>query len=282
MRIVGTVAMYLRMRRRAPWLSLGRPTGRARVMKRLTRPALSLAAIGWGTGLNLQAMVVIVGIVINPASAAIFATIRTLSRVVLQLTGSIGQSVGPELAKADVEGNHGLVFRIQRRISQTAVWSSAVFIVALTLTGNTILRLWTHGHVHHGGVLLVLLLIGAALEGVWLTAGTILFFTNRHHGLGLAYAILWIGGIPLAYALTSILGLDGTAFALIVVAVLMLAEVLRQSLPASHESMAGWIRSLVNPAEIWRALRALRAQISIARPTSLFGRTETEITEPPR
>ena len=105
MRILGAVLMFLRMRHRAPWLSLGRPAGRARVGKRLTRPALSMAAIGWGTALNLQAMTVIVGITTDPASAAIFATIRTLSRIVVQLTTSIGQSVGPDIMKAFAHSN---------------------------------------------------------------------------------------------------------------------------------------------------------------------------------
>ena len=83
------------------------------------------------------------------------------------------------------------------------VWSSVAFIIVLALAGNAILRLWTHGHVNHGGLVLDLLLISAALEGAWLTAASVLFFTNRHERIGLAYALVWIAGLPLAYGLTS-------------------------------------------------------------------------------
>lgn len=265
MRVLGTVFMYFRMRRRAPWLSLGRPAGRARVAKRLTRPALAMAAIGWGTALNVQAMTVIVGIAINPASAAIFATIRTLSRVVVQLTASISQAVGPEIARAFAERNDALVHALQRRITQTTVWTSVALIAVLAPAGDLILRAWTHGHVVHGGLVLDLLLISAALEGAWLTAASVLFFTNRHQGIGLAYALLWIAGLPLAYVLTAAFGRVGAALAVVAVGVLMLAEVLRQSLPAAHETLAGWIGSLLRPADIWQAFVALRAQIRFAR-----------------
>ena len=265
MRIIGTVVMYLRMRRRAPWLSLGRPAGRANVAKRLTRPALAMAAIGWGTALNMQAMTVIVGIAIDPASAAIFATTRTLSRIVVQLTTSIGQSVGPEIARAFAEGNEALVHTLQRRITQLTIWSSVAVIAVLAPAGDTILGLWTHGVVDHGGLVLDLLLISAALEGAWLTAASVLFFTNRHAAIGLAYALVWIGGLPLAYGLTAAFGRVGAALAVVTVAVVMLAEVLRQSLPAAHETLSGWIRSLVRPADIWEALVALRALIPSAR-----------------
>jgi O-antigen/teichoic acid export membrane protein len=264
-RIAGTVAMYVAMRRRAPWLSLGRPAGRARVAKRLTRPALSMASIGWGTALNVQFMVVIVGVATGPASAAVFSTVRTLSRVILQVSGSIGQAVGPELAKAYAAGDDSLIHRLQRRLTQASIWSSAAMIAAFAIFGDALIRLWTHGHVHQGGVLLDLLLIGAGLEGAWLTAGSILFFTNRHQLIGLTYAIVSVAGLPVAYLLATAWGRNGAAMSLIAVGIVMLAQVLRLSLPAAHETLANWTGALLRPADVWQALMALRAQLFLIR-----------------
>ena len=118
------------------------------------------------------------------------------------------------------------------------VWSSVAFIIVLALAGNAILRLWTHGHVNHGGLVLDLLLISAALEGAWLTAASVLFFTNRHERIGLAYALVWIARSPAGLRAHSAFGRVGAALAVVAVGAVMLAEVLRQSLPASHETPA--------------------------------------------
>jgi O-antigen/teichoic acid export membrane protein len=260
-RIGGMGAMYVAMRRRAPWLHFGKPAGHPQVMKRLTGPAFAAAGIQWGTALNLYAMVILVGIVSGPASAAIFATVRTVSRVVLQLTAAIGQAVGPELAKAFGEGNHALVRRIQRRANQAAVWSAAAMIGVFLLFGDAIINLWTQGNVGAEEPLLGLLLIGAGIEAAWLTSGTILFFTNRHQRVGLVYTIASIASLPLTYLMVVAWGVDGAAISLIAVAAVMLVEVLRQSLPAAQETLHGWVGSLVRPASVWQAFVALRAQL---------------------
>lgn len=265
MRVTGTVGMYAAMRRRAPWLSIGRPAGRARVRKRLTGPALAMASTGWGTTLNVQLTVVIVGVVIGPASAAIFSTIRTLSRVVLQITASIAQAVGPELSRAYAIADSNLAARLQRRVTQAAVWSLVAMSTVLALLGPTFLPIWTHGRVRETGMLLDLLLVAAALEGAWVTAGSIMFFTNRHQRIGLAYAILSLANIPLAYLLAGLAGSDGVAVSVVAVSGLMLAYVLRLSLPTVQETALGWVRSLVHPVEIWRAASALRFHIASLR-----------------
>lgn len=260
-RIAGTLAMYAAMRRRTPWLSIGRPTGTAQVTKRLTGPALAMAFIGWGTVINVQLSVVIVGVVIGPASAAIFSTVRTLSRVVLQITASIGQAVGPELSKAFAQGNQALASRLQRRVTQTSVWALVALSLALAATGPWIISAWTRGRVHEGGWLLYLLLISGGLEGAWLTAGSILFFTNRHQRIGVSYAVLSIVGLPVTYLLAVVGGRNGVAVWLVAVSGLMLLYVLRCSLPLLQESLGGWVRSLVDPHEVRGALRLLRAQL---------------------
>ncbi len=264
-RVIGTVAMYIAMRRRAPWLTFGRPAGQANVRKRLSGAALASASIGWATALNIQLMVIIIGVTTGPESAAIFGTVRTLSRLVLQITGSISQSVAPELGKAFARGETGLVERLQRRITQAAVWSSVVFVVPLAVFGSTILGVWTSGRVEQGGLLLDLLLVGACLESAWITAGSILIFTNRHQRIGVSYAVLMLVNVPLAFLLASALGRNGAALSLIIVAAVMLAEVLRQSLPAAHSTLSTWVRSIVNPVELWRALVALHGQFRLMR-----------------
>lgn len=267
-RVAGTVAMYIAMRRRAPWLHLGKPSGQPQVIRRLTRPALSFAGIGGGIVVTTQAMVVLVGVLAGPASAGVFGTLRTLSRVVTQIPSGIGQIVGPELGRAYGEHDDELIRRLQRRASQAAAWIAAMLMALLAVFADVVLDVWTQGTVSEGGAVFDLLLVAAALNVVWLTSATVLFFTNRHQRVGLAYMAVSAVSLPVAYLMGELWGVEGVALVLIAVDAVMLVVVLRLSLPAAHETLRGWAASLTRPSEFWRALTALRAQLEIRRRSS--------------
>jgi O-antigen/teichoic acid export membrane protein len=250
------------MRRRVPWLSLGSPTRSVEVRRRLSKPALASAGIAWGTGTNIQAMVVLVSVVIGPASAAVFATVRAVSRIAIQLASAIAPAVGPELARGFGLGDQALLRRFQRRITQVGVWSAVVMVMFIGALGDWLISTITRGTVIVEGWLLSLLLLSAVVEVAWLTSAAILFNTNRHGRVGLAYVIASTANLGLAYVFLRIWGIDGAALSLVILALVMLVVVMKHSLPATNETVRGWITSLVDPREIRDALTAVRAKLA--------------------
>jgi O-antigen/teichoic acid export membrane protein len=257
-RVIGMIAMYVYLRRLVPWLSFGRPSGKAHVRKRLTAPALAGAAIGWGTALSMQAMIVLVGVVAGAASAAIFATVRAVSRIVIQLATSIGPVAGPELARAFGGGDQALLRVLQRRVTQLGFWSAVAMVAVLALIGDWLVSVVTRGTVVVPGPLLLILLVGAVFEVAWTTSGQILFATNRHMRVGVIYTVLSAAGLGLAYVLVSRWGADGAAWSVLAVSVAMVVVMLPASLRATDDSIGAWARTIFNPRELPRAIAAIR------------------------
>jgi O-antigen/teichoic acid export membrane protein len=244
-RAVGTMIMYRAMRRRAPWLSFGKPVGQPEVLRRLTKPALAATAFPTGYALNIQGTIVLVGIVLGPAAAAVFGTARTVSRIVAQVPGSIFPVVGPEFGKAYAMGDQDLIRELHRRSCHLAVWLCGPLLIVLAAVGPELISLWTSGAVEPERDLLTLLLVATGLDVLWLTSVGLLIFTNRHQRVGVIVLAVNLALIPVTYGLLQAMGLDGAAVALVGVAGILLAAVLVQTLPAADDTLPAWLRSLL-------------------------------------
>lgn len=256
-RTLGTALMYHRMRRRAPWLSLGRPVGKPRVLKRLTKPALAATVFPTGLAINIQGTLVLIGVVAGPAAAAVFGTVRTISRIVIQVLGSIFAVVAPEFAKAFAAQDYELLRRLHRRACQAALWVCLPIVAFLAVFGVALIEALTGGRVEVTGGLLYVFLAATALDVLWYTSFAVLFSTNRHQRIAVVFLIAYVLALPLTYALHELWGLTGAALALALLEAFMLVAVLRQSLPAAHDRLGPWLRVLVTPPRP----SALRAQL---------------------
>jgi O-antigen/teichoic acid export membrane protein len=61
------------------------------------------------------------------------------------------------------------------------------------------------------------------------------------------YTVASIMNLPLAYGFVQLWGLNGAALSLVVVELFMLVVVLRQALPAAHDTLLDWIRAISKP-----------------------------------
>ncbi len=246
-RVGGTIWMYRAMRRRAPWIRLGKPSGDPQVMKRLTGPALASAALPTGLALNIQGTIVLIGIVAGPATAAVFSILRTMTRIVIQLIGSVSAVMAPEFAKAYGEGDDDLLRSIHRLGCRVAFWISAPVLVFLAIFGDTLVDIWTQGAVQGEEVLLLLFLTAAGIDSLWYTSLAVLLSTNRHQRVTAIYVIACVVTLPITYLFLQTWGLDGAGAALVLLELVMLFVVLRRSVPAAHDTLRGWAMSLLRP-----------------------------------
>jgi O-antigen/teichoic acid export membrane protein len=258
--LIGTVGMYFAMRRRAPWLSFGKPDRIRPNLKRLFTPALASGAFPGALILNIQVMVLVIGLALGPASAAVFSTLRTLSRGVVQIMSSIFAVVTPEISRAFGERDLDFLRVVHRRACQLAIWLGAILVVAVALLGGPIMHVWTSGRIGTGGLLIYILLAGAAVDSVWYSSFGMLYATNRHQRVVLYFSVASILCLPVAYGLIQAWGLDGAACALLGVEVSMLFPVLRRALPIAHDSARSWASFVLRPPISRGVLLRLRRQ----------------------
>lgn len=251
-RFISTVALYAWMRRRAPWLRFGRPSGTLAVLKRLFRPAMASGLLPTCGILNIQGMVLLIGLTLGPASVAVFSTLRTLSRVVIQLSASVFAVMIPEISRAFGAGNTQLLRTIHRRGCQLTLWFALSLGLGVSVLGGPILDIWTSGKVRVEGVVLYVLLISAFIESLWSASLAILYATNRHLHVAIVYLIGSLLNLPVAYVLLRLWGLEGGALAVMLLGLFMLVPVLRQTLPAAYDGLRGWLSVVVRPP-LWVA-----------------------------
>jgi O-antigen/teichoic acid export membrane protein len=249
-RLVTTGAMYAGMRHYAPWLHLGRAPGTRKILRELLSPALATGAFSAGFSLNVQGMVILVGVVLTPAAAAIFSTLRTMSRVVIQLLASVFTVIAPELSKAHAANDPELLRRLHRRGCQAAVWLAAPILLVLALFGDSIIDVWTGGTVQTQGALLYLFLAVAGIDALWYTSLAVVYAQNRHQRLAVYYIVASVVSLAVGYVLLEAWGLDGAAAALVMLEVFMLCAVLREALPAAHDTLKGWLLSIARPPRL--------------------------------
>jgi O-antigen/teichoic acid export membrane protein len=277
-RLPSTAVMYVMMRRHAPWLRFGRPVGMRRVLRPLITPALASGAFPAAFALNVQGMVVLIGVALGPASAAIFSTLRMMSRIIVQVLTRVFSVISPELSMAFATGDVDRLRSIHRRGCQAALWLAAPILLVLALFGDSLIRIWTSGAVDAQGLLLYLFLAVAAINSVWATSLAVMFAKNRHQRLAVYYLLASAAALPLAYGLMELWGLDGAAVSLVALEVFMLFVTLRQTVPAAHDTLRGWLTTVVSPPPI----RALRAALATAPDTLEVGGASDAAPTPPR
>jgi O-antigen/teichoic acid export membrane protein len=260
-RAVGTIFMYTALRRRVPWLRLGRPTAARRVLRPLISPALASGAIPAALILNIQGLVLLIGLTLGPAAVAVFSTVRTMTRAVIQLLASVFAIIAPEISRAYAGGDHAFVHAIHRRGCQLAIWLALPPTVVLAVWGGQILKLWTAGRVGPDGLMLYLLLATVVIDSLWTTSLSVLYATNRHQRVAAYYFAGSLISLPVAYALIKLWGLDGAALSVLLLELFMLVPVLRQALPAAYDNLHDWLAAIVRPPISLSTLAALRAQL---------------------
>lgn len=246
-RAVGTVVMYGALRRQVPWLWLGLPPRVFAPLRPLVGPGLGSAAFLGALALNVQGVVVLLGAVLGPASVAVFSTVRTMSRSVVQILGAVIAVITPELSRAYAEESPDRLRRIHRGGCQATAWLSIPMLAVLAVFGTEIVRIWTSETIDPGTAELYLLLGVAGVAALWTTSFSVIYARNQHQRLSVIYLLASAAALPLAYVLAEAMGIEGAALAILALESLMLVATLRQSLPAAHDNLAGWAAAMMRP-----------------------------------
>ena len=221
-RAVGSLIFAVMVVRRHPWLSYGSEKAEVAELHRLLSPALANMAIPLAQALNLQGMVLVVGAVLGPPAVVVFSTLRTLTRLALQMVLAVAHATEPELATAYGADDRGLMRALFVHALRGGLWLALFAAAGLALFGGLILDVWTQGKVAMHPVLFAWLLGSAVASVLWYGALIVLKAANRHVRAAWAYVVAAAAAVGLAVVLLRLTdNLAYAGFALVMMDVTM-------------------------------------------------------------
>jgi len=202
-RLIGTLLSLGILFRRQAWLRFGFAGARWAELKSLLPPALANMAIPTAQALNLQGMIIVVGSLLGAQAVVVFATLRTLTRVALQIVRAISGAAEPEMARAHGARDSTLLRSLFLHALRAGLWIALMCAVFLVIFGERLLQYWTSGTVEMNFTLFYWLAASAVISTLWYTPLFLLRAANRHlrsavvsvigAGLAILLASFWLG-----------------------------------------------------------------------------------------
>jgi O-antigen/teichoic acid export membrane protein len=247
-RIVVTPSVASLLVHRHAWLHFHFDCAHVAQLRALVRPALANIGFPLAQALNIQGMVLVVGATLGPVAVVIFSTLRTLTRLALQLVLSINHAAEPELATAYGSGDRALLCTLYQHALRAGLWLALGAALVLAAGGGWILEVWTHGKVAMQPALFYWLLATAMGSTLWYGGVTMLKAANRHLRASFIYAIAAGGAVVLAGALLTTTGnLANAGLALLLMDAVIAAYTLRAASRLCGSRALGVLRAALNP-----------------------------------
>lgn len=227
-RAVTTPAFATLLVRRHRWLRFGIAHASKVELRPLLRPAVANTAMPLAQALNIQGMVLVVGAILGPLAVVVFSTLRTLTRLALQLVLVVSNATEPELAAAYGSANRALFQSLFVHMQRAGLWLELVAATVLAALGGVILEVWTHGRVAMEPALFAGLLGSAVASVLWSGGLSALKAANRHLRAATVFVAASAGAVgAAALLLTWTDNIATTGLALLLMDVTMAAYTLR-------------------------------------------------------
>lgn len=173
-----------------------------------------------GNAINLQGMVIVLGLFYSPSILAIYNVYRTMARVINQIIGALGHALWPMITKKYANGA-----KDELRFFITS-WFFKCFLVSvfigflIFMFGNEILNVWARNKIFFDPILLLLVLITTTISASYNVLYMLAVATNNFYKLPVYYLLTYVGLVLLVVSLSFILTIKH------VVLLSILAEVL--------------------------------------------------------
>jgi O-antigen/teichoic acid export membrane protein len=245
-RFVGTIGYISLLRHVSPWIHYGIRHARLKAIKLMAAPALGFMALPVGSAMSLQGLTLVIGARLGPLAVVSFSTLRTLSRLNLQLIGVIKNALWPELSRAFGAGDISLVRRLHRRACQASLALSASGGLFLWIFGPLIYRLWIGHNVSFNAACFHILLLVVLTNSLWDTSSVIPISMNGHSRIAANYVGAAAFSLILAWVLVGPFGLVGAAVALLATDGWMTGLVLRTALLQAQDTPKNFAVALLS------------------------------------
>ncbi len=216
LRILNVVMLIFLQKQKVPWLPIGWQYAERSEIRRLFAPAIGAMAIPLTLALNFQGMVWIAGSLIGPAAAAMTGTVRTASRVIIQLAGIFSRAAMPlysmSVASADDKAQT-LIKNINKLLNVLLLIPGCVLFA---IYGRELVLVWTHGKIAADPVFVALMAAAAALHGLWYFRSNLLLAINRHTQFSFILFFFTLISLPMGILFAKLWGVQGLGASLVI------------------------------------------------------------------
>ncbi|PZP34338.1 MAG: hypothetical protein DI603_05095 [Roseateles depolymerans] len=192
-------------------------------IRAMVGPAFALMSFPVVNALSFQGVTLVVGATLGAATVAMFNAYRTLARTAVQASGVLSFSVWPEFSRLSGQGDQAGLRRLFLRTLALTTAVSLVISAALYLLAPALLRLWSHGRIAFDQAAMALMLIYAAIGGIWHAPRVLLQATNAHAGLAAWSLPVAVALVLLSFVLGRGWGVDGVSLAMLFTEALLAA-----------------------------------------------------------
>jgi O-antigen/teichoic acid export membrane protein len=215
-RLIGTLAGIMLAQRGNHGVRWGLHAAKAIEIRAMVKPAVSFMAFPLANALSFQGVTLLVGAIFGPVAVALFNTYRTIARVAVQVTAIFSHTLWPEFSRLFGQGAMPAIANLYRRSTWLSALLSLFVSLGLYFLSPWMLRIWTHGAIEFVPSFMFLMLLYAAVAGIWHMPRVLLMSTNQH--VGLAYWVLVAGGLSvgLSWGMSGILHLNGVGAAMLI------------------------------------------------------------------
>jgi O-antigen/teichoic acid export membrane protein len=222
--LMGHVALALH---HAPWLKLGFGTASRERTRELFRPAIAAMMLPLASAGYLQGTALAVGAAAGAAAVPIYTSLRTLSRVILQLLMAVNLPILPEFTAAFAKGNREWVMRAAGGIGSFNALAGIGGAVGFGLLGEWLFVIWTNGTIAPPLAMIWLTAAAIAAGTTWNPLSNLLLAVNRHERFTFWFVAAAAAGIGLTYLAVQQFGVTGAALANLALDLFMLVCVVR-------------------------------------------------------
>ncbi|WP_271623819.1 lipopolysaccharide biosynthesis protein [Bradyrhizobium sp. CCBAU 11430] len=225
--ILNFLLMLATLQKRVPWLRLGIGQAALPEIRRLWIPALAAMAIPSALAINLQGMVLVTGVFISATAAATFASVRTVSRVAIQMVGAINRATMPELSAAGATGQRAALAKMVALNLATVGFVLIPGAVLFGTIGDRLVSIWTGGRIQPNALFVLLVALATVAHGLWYYTSNLMLASNEHTAVSGLLVSVSIGSVLLAIPVAHFVGLFGMGLVLLLTETACLIGVLK-------------------------------------------------------
>ena len=164
--------------------------------------------------MNIQGLLLIVGLVLGPASVTTIAVTRTITRVGIQSAALLNHAVMPEFSMAAARKDRRALDQLFTINLLAYVALLAGAFVSLVVAGPFIISIWTRGAVSVDRSLVIAMAAAMVLQGLWHGTGNLLLSVSKQSSYAPHFFICNLCMIVACYFAAKAFGTYGAACAL--------------------------------------------------------------------
>lgn len=214
-------------------------------IKRTFVPAISFFILPISNSIAFQGFTLLINSMLGSIAVVQFNTLRTLISFVRSGIDILYNSMWPEITLAYGRKD----FLLMRTLNRYTIFFSlaivTIFSLILAVFGKSIFIIWTGNEIEFNSVLFYLFLVTVFSNTLWSSSCVILQSTNNHKLSSLLYLIATMVSLGIAYVIISFTkNISFVPCALLIIDVIMIPIVFKQSFAIIKESFSGLISSL--------------------------------------